>query len=104
MAARFGISRLTGLMAKSSRRREAAAKKAAELYQAAKGSVGLKQTGIAGKNVSGGSEAFGETTEGYREADEKAVRRSSIRKEHTVNPWGRSSIVRSVFGRAEGPF
>ena len=83
MAARFGISRLTELTAKSIR---------------------LKQTGIAGKNVSGGSEAFGETTEGYREADEKAVRRSSIRKEHTVNPWGRSSIVRSVFGRAEGPF
>jgi len=35
--------------------------------------------------------------------DEKAVRRSSIRKEHTVNPWGRSSIVRSVLGELRDP-
>jgi transposase len=44
---RFGLPQLTELIAKSSRRGASAAKKAADLYQAARGSVGLKQIGIA---------------------------------------------------------
>jgi hypothetical protein len=43
----LGINGLTELIAKSTRRKESAAKKAAKLYKAAKESVGLKQIGIA---------------------------------------------------------
>lgn len=43
----LGIKGLTELIAKSTRRKESAAKKAAELYKAAKETIGLKQVGIA---------------------------------------------------------
>jgi transposase len=43
----LGLKGLTELIAKSTRRKESAAKKAAELYKAAKETVGLKQIGIA---------------------------------------------------------
>jgi len=43
----FGLKRLTELITKSTRRRESAAKKGAEIYQAAKETVGLKNIGIA---------------------------------------------------------
>ena len=44
---KIGLRRLTELIAKSSRRKGAAAKKAAELYQAARETVGLKEIGLA---------------------------------------------------------
>lgn len=44
---RLGLQKLTELIAKSTRRRESAAKKAVELYQSAKETVGLKQIGVA---------------------------------------------------------
>jgi len=44
---KIGLRRLTELLAKSSRRKGAAAKKAAELYQAARETVGLKEIGLA---------------------------------------------------------
>ena len=43
----LGLKRLTELIAKSTRRKESATKKAAELYQAARETVGLKQIGVA---------------------------------------------------------
>lgn len=43
----LGLKRLTELIGKSTRRKESAAKKAAELYQAARETVGLKQIGVA---------------------------------------------------------
>jgi len=44
---KVGIKGVAELLAKSTRRKEAAAKKAAEVYQAAKETVGLNQTGMA---------------------------------------------------------
>lgn len=43
----LGLKKLTELIAKSTRRKETAAKKAAELYKAAEETVGLKQIGVA---------------------------------------------------------
>ncbi|PJA87801.1 MAG: hypothetical protein CO140_02325 [Candidatus Moranbacteria bacterium CG_4_9_14_3_um_filter_40_7] len=43
----MGLKRLTELIAKSTRRKETAVKKASELYKAAKETVGLKQIGVA---------------------------------------------------------
>jgi len=43
----LGLKRLTELIAKSTRRKEAAAKKAADIYKAARETVGLKQIGVA---------------------------------------------------------
>jgi len=43
----LGVKRLSELIAKSSRRKVSAEKKAAEIYQAAKETVGLKQIGVA---------------------------------------------------------
>lgn len=44
---KLGLKELTELIAKSTRRKETAAKKSAELYKAAKETVGLKQIGVA---------------------------------------------------------
>lgn len=43
----LGLAELTELIAKSTRRKESAIKKAKEIYEAAKATVGLKQTGVA---------------------------------------------------------